>query len=78
MINVLIADDHSVVREGVRHLIESEPDINICAEASDGQEVLGDGAPPRIMDAPNSRDPNAGSSRYAQALKIARSCGPST
>jgi len=40
MINVLIADDHSVVREGVRHLIETEGDINICAEASDGREVL--------------------------------------
>ncbi len=40
MITVLIADDHSVVREGVRHLIETEGDINICAEASDGREVL--------------------------------------
>ncbi len=40
MISVLIADDHSVVREGVRHLIESEEDISICAEASDGREVL--------------------------------------
>lgn len=40
MISVLIADDHSVVREGVRHLIETEADINICGEASDGREVL--------------------------------------
>ena len=40
MISVLIADDHSVVREGVRHLIEGESDINVCAEASDGREVL--------------------------------------
>jgi len=37
MITVLIADDHSVVREGVRHLIETEGDITICAEASDGR-----------------------------------------
>ena len=40
MVSVLIADDHSVVREGVRHLIETEADIDICAEASDGREVL--------------------------------------
>jgi len=40
MISVLIADDHSVVREGVRHLVEAEADICICAEASDGREVL--------------------------------------
>ena len=40
MISVLIADDHSVVREGLRRVLESEPDIGVCAEASDGEEVL--------------------------------------
>lgn len=40
MISVLVADDHSIVREGIRHLIEGENDIKVCAEASDGQEVL--------------------------------------
>jgi two-component system response regulator NreC len=40
MISVLVADDHSVVREGLRRLIEAESDIDLCAEASDGREVL--------------------------------------
>ena len=38
--SVLIADDHGVVREGVRRLVEAENDIQVCAEASDGREVL--------------------------------------
>ncbi|MFQ5417688.1 MAG: response regulator [Myxococcota bacterium] len=40
MISVLVADDHSIVREGVRRLIEAESDIDLCAEAADGREVL--------------------------------------
>ncbi len=37
---MLIADDHSVVREGIRRVCERENDIKICAEASDGAELL--------------------------------------
>jgi DNA-binding NarL/FixJ family response regulator len=37
---VLVADDHGIVREGLRHLLEAEEDIEVCAEASDGREVL--------------------------------------
>jgi DNA-binding NarL/FixJ family response regulator len=40
VISVLVADDHSIVREGIRRLIEGESDIDLCAEASDGREVL--------------------------------------
>jgi DNA-binding NarL/FixJ family response regulator len=40
MISVLVADDHSIVRKGIRHLIEAESDIDVCAEAADGKEVL--------------------------------------
>jgi DNA-binding NarL/FixJ family response regulator len=40
VITVLVADDHSVVREGVRRLIEGEADIQLCGEAADGREVL--------------------------------------
>ncbi len=40
VIQVLIADDHAIVREGVRRLLEQEGDISVCAEASDGREVL--------------------------------------
>jgi len=40
VISVLIADDHGVVREGIRRLIEAESDIDLCGEASDGRELL--------------------------------------
>jgi DNA-binding NarL/FixJ family response regulator len=40
VISVLVADDHSVVRQGIRHLLEGEKDIEVCAEAADGEEVL--------------------------------------
>lgn len=40
MTTILIADDHGVVREGLRRLLESERDLQVCAEASDGREVL--------------------------------------
>jgi DNA-binding NarL/FixJ family response regulator len=35
-----VADDHGSVREGRRRLLESEEDIEVCGEASDGREVL--------------------------------------
>jgi len=40
MISILIADDHGIVREGLRRLLESEPDFKVSGEASDGREVL--------------------------------------
>jgi DNA-binding NarL/FixJ family response regulator len=39
MINVLLADDHTVVRAGYRHLLQSAPDIKIIAEADTGEEA---------------------------------------
>jgi DNA-binding NarL/FixJ family response regulator len=40
VVSVLVADDHGVLREGLRSLIERAPDIEICAEAADGREAL--------------------------------------
>jgi len=40
MIRIFIADDHSVVREGVKHIFSETPDIEIAGEAANGQEVL--------------------------------------
>lgn len=37
---VLIADDHTIVRSGVRLLLEAEPDIEVVGEALDGNEAL--------------------------------------
>lgn len=39
-IKVLLADDHNLFREGLRKLIEIEPDIRVVGEASDGHQVL--------------------------------------
>lgn len=39
-IKVLIVDDHEMVRDGLRHLLESESDIEVVGEASDGLEGL--------------------------------------
>ena len=38
--NVLIADDHTIVREGVKCILESTSDVEVVAEASDGYECL--------------------------------------
>ena len=39
-IRVLIADDHAVVREGTRQILEHEPDLKVVAEAADGDEAV--------------------------------------
>ena len=35
-LRVLLADDHAVVREGLRSLINAQPDLEVVGEASDG------------------------------------------
>ncbi len=39
-IRILVADDHPVVREGLRGLIAVQPDIVVVAEASNGREAI--------------------------------------
>ena len=39
-IRVLVADDHAVVREGLRAVLGSEPDMEVVGEAATGKEVL--------------------------------------
>jgi DNA-binding NarL/FixJ family response regulator len=40
MVSVLVADDHGIVREGLRRMLEAEPDFEVAGEARDGREVL--------------------------------------
>ncbi|MEJ2600315.1 MAG: response regulator transcription factor [Anaerolineales bacterium] len=40
MINILIAEDHRIVRDGLRMLLQSEPDFVIVAEAENGREAI--------------------------------------
>ena len=39
-IRILLADDHVVVRQGTRQLLEREQDFEIVGEAGDGEEVV--------------------------------------
>lgn len=39
-IRVLIADDHTLVRQGIRMMIEAQPDLQVVGEASDGNEAI--------------------------------------
>ncbi len=40
VIRVLIADDHVIVRDGVRLILEAQPDMEVVGEASDGREAV--------------------------------------
>lgn len=40
MIKILIADDHAIFREGLKHILTECSDVTVAAEASNGQEVL--------------------------------------
>ena len=39
-LRILLADDHKMVREGLRLLIESQPDMRVVGEAANGREVM--------------------------------------
>ncbi len=40
VIRVLVADDHGVVREGIRHVLQGEPGFEVVAEAANGADAL--------------------------------------
>jgi DNA-binding NarL/FixJ family response regulator len=40
MIRVLVADDHAILRDGIRSILESQEDIIVVGEASSGEEAL--------------------------------------
>src|SRR5713226_6330385 len=40
MIRIIIADDHPIVRDGLRKLLKLEDDFEVVGEAADGREVL--------------------------------------
>ena len=39
-IRILIADDHGVVAEGLKHLVEAQPDMQVIATVGDGREAV--------------------------------------
>ena len=40
MISIILADDHTIVRQGVRTLLESDPELQVTGEASDGLQAI--------------------------------------
>jgi DNA-binding NarL/FixJ family response regulator len=40
MVRILIADDHEIVRRGIRTLLQARPEWEICGEARDGREAI--------------------------------------
>lgn len=40
MINILIVDDHAIVREGLKHILADVPDMVVAGEASSGQDAI--------------------------------------
>jgi DNA-binding NarL/FixJ family response regulator len=51
---ILLADDHLVVRQGLRVILDAQPDLTVVAEAADGAEVVrigaGDGIDLAVLD----------------------------
>ena len=39
-VNIVLADDHAIFREGVRKLLEAQPELRIVGEAADGEETV--------------------------------------
>ena len=39
-INILIADDHDIIREGIKSVLAAHPEYKVCAEAANGEEAL--------------------------------------
>jgi DNA-binding NarL/FixJ family response regulator len=39
-IRILLADDHTIIRQGLRSLLEKQPDIEVVGEAEDGQKAM--------------------------------------
>ena len=39
-IRILLADDHNVVRRGLRLLLESQPEFMVVGEAADGRQAV--------------------------------------
>jgi hypothetical protein len=60
MIRVVVADDHALVRDGLRLLMGNEPDLEIVGEAGDGEEAIGSGEAPARPRADGSHMPKGG------------------
>lgn len=71
MIRILLAEDHNIVRNGIKNLLEREPNFDVIGEATNGAEVLQlvkDGLTPDIILA-DMNMPGLGGLEMAEKLK---------
>jgi DNA-binding NarL/FixJ family response regulator len=40
VVRIVIADDHTIFRDGLRRLLEAEPELEVVGEAADGNEAV--------------------------------------
>ncbi len=48
-IRILIADDHQLVRAGIRSLLDKQPDLEVIGEARDGREAVAQDQAPDVV-----------------------------
>ena len=48
MIHLMIADDHAIVRDGLRRLLHTTPDLRVAAEVDNGADAIGAAADPSL------------------------------
>ena len=75
-LHILLADDHAVVREGLKRLIDAEADMRVIAEASDGGEAIEKAI--RVSPEVAVIDVSMGSVNGAEATRRIRAACPTT
>jgi DNA-binding NarL/FixJ family response regulator len=73
MIKIMLAEDHNVVRNGIRSLLEKEADIQVIAEATNGKEalkLLKEGIKPDVILADINMPEMGGMEMVAQATQL--------
>jgi len=81
---ILIADDHAVVRDGLRGVLDAEADLHVVAEAADGADAVARGLQDdidlAILDIAMPRRPGYRPRRSSagSGLSCASSCSPCT
>ena len=73
-VRILIADDHPVVLRGLRNVLNAQPDLEVVAEATDGEQAVR----ARALGGPAPRDPRHLDAAHDRTAGRARDHPPST
>ena len=75
-LQILLADDHAVVREGLKRLIEAQPDMKVIGEAADGREAVEQAV--RLAPEVAVMDVSMGEANGVEATRRVRALCPNT